>query len=135
MGSRESYSGFRARSSVIKYLVSDNRYTQTLISHAMPINPSKIPDSALVDIPQLLSWAATCAEEMYKNVPMVRESPDVLSRLISTGVFTDLDNIGRHSVRFNLALEPNVNGVAKPIWESIKPLTTPVAIPPYLLKP
>jgi hypothetical protein len=101
----------------------------------MPINPLKIPDSALLDIPNLLSWASTCADEMYKGIAMVRESPDVLSRVISVGVFTDLDKVGRHSVRFNLALEDNVNGVAKPIWESIKPLTTPVAIPPYLLKP
>jgi hypothetical protein len=101
----------------------------------MPINPLKIPDAALLDIPNLLSWASTCADEMYRTLPMVRESPEVLSRLISTGTFTDLDLVGRHSVRFNLALEPDVNGVNKPIWESIKPLSTPVAIPPYLLKP
>jgi hypothetical protein len=101
----------------------------------MPINPLKIPDAALLDIPNLLSWAATCGEDMYRSLPMVRESPDVLSRLITTGTFSDLDLIPRHSVRFNLALEPDVNGVRKAIWESIKPLTTPVEIPPYLLKP
>jgi hypothetical protein len=101
----------------------------------MPINPSKIPDAALADIPNLLSWAATAADEMYRALPMVRESPEVLSRLVSTGVFTDLDNINRHSVRFNMALTDDINSQSLPIWAQIKPLTTPVAIPPHFLKP
>jgi hypothetical protein len=101
----------------------------------MPINPSKIPDAALTDIPNLLSWAATAADEMYRALPLVRESPDVLSKLVSTGIFTDLDNTNRHSVRFNMALTDDVNSRSLPIWEQIKPLSSPVSIPPHFLKP
>lgn len=101
----------------------------------MPINPLKIPDAALQDIPNLLSWASSAADEMYRGLPMVRETPDLLSRMISTGIFTDLDQVNRHSVRFNLALKDDVQSRNVPIWESIKPLSTPVAIPPHFLKP
>lgn len=101
----------------------------------MPIDRTKIPDAALLDIPNLLAWASTCADEMYRALPMVRESPEVLSRLISTGIFTDLDNINRHSVRFNMALKDDINSRSLPIWEQLQPLTTPVNIPPHFLKP
>ena len=97
------------------------------------IDRTKIPDSALTDICNLISWACSAAEVMYQAEVLVRETPNVSAPAVVVGIFKDLDRVPRFSARVNLPLDNNYNLANLPVWGSIQPVAN-IAVPAQFLK-